>query len=141
MRAAIGTLAVAAFLSACGAGAGPTDAGGVFPEQPFTRADSNSGALHLALRSLPQPPARGQDTVRLGVTDDGGNPVDGLELSVQPWMPVMGHGSSVVPTVTGKGQGDYDVSNLYLAMPGTWELRVAVSGKASDGATPSFQVP
>jgi len=141
VRRAFQLVVAAALLGACGGGAGPTDGGESFPDAPLLSLSSRSGGLHLELRSSPQPPVRGKDAVRLTFTDDGGAPVDGLDVAVQPWMPAMGHGSSVVPTVTARGQGEYDLSNLYLAMPGTWELRMTLSGTASDDATPSLQIP
>ncbi len=66
----------------------------------------------------------------LSVTDAMGTPADGLSLSVVPWMPAMGHGSSMECMVTPRGNGDYLVTNLMCPMPGTWELRV--SGAGSD---------
>jgi hypothetical protein len=41
-------------------------------------------------------------------------------------MPDHGHGSSVKPAVTPKGGGTYDVTNVYLPMPGLWRLTVTV---------------
>jgi hypothetical protein len=45
------------------------------------------------------------------------------ELTVQLWMPSMGHGSSPVQ-IASQGTGVYAVSHAYFIMPGTWEVRV-----------------
>lgn len=132
-------LALAFALTACGGSGSGSTAGG-FAGDPFLTVQSDSGALTLALRGDPSPPARGSDAVQLTVTDASGQPVDGLTLAIQPWMPDMGHGSSVSPSVTAKGSGVYEVDDLYLAMPGTWQLRTTITGSVSDHATPSFTI-
>lgn len=135
-------LAMLAFvLAACGGSSGGADAGPTFPAQPFMTVASDSGQLSIALRSDPQPPARGTNAFRLTVTDSSGAAVDGVDVAVQPWMPDMGHGSSTNPTVMAMGQGMYDVSGCSMPMAGTWQLRITFSGKLSDHATAQFQVP
>jgi len=77
----------------------------------------------------------------LTITETSGStPVDGLTLQVVPWMPQMRHGTSVTPTVMAEGGGKYLVGNLYLFMPGIWELQTAVSGTKTDTADPQFTV-
>ena len=106
------------------------------------KVESESGALEVEVRTSPQPPTRGKNVVQLKVTTaQDGQGVAGLQLDVQPWMPDMGHGSSVTPTVTDEGGGVYLVDDVYLAMPGTWQLRTTLAGTSSDHATPSFQIP
>jgi hypothetical protein len=76
------------------------------------------------------------------VTDPQGAPVDGLTLQVTPWMPAMGHGTSVDPTVSVQGQGIYLVQDIYFYMPGQWELRTDLLHDAStDHVAPTFQIP
>jgi len=65
---------------------------------------------------------------------------DGLTLTVTPWMPDMGHGTSIPPTVTARGSGLYDLTNVYLPMPGQVELRTQATGPVNDTAAPTFQV-
>ncbi len=88
-------------------------------------------------------PGRGVDCVALDLTM-GGAPRDGLTISVHPWMPAMGHGSSVVPTVTALGGGRYAVSELAMVMPGLWQLQLTVDGSGAGGVhdtlTLSFDV-
>ena len=71
----------------------------------------------------------------LEVADAAGKPVDGATLSVTPFMPDHGHGSSVKPTVTREGGGTYDVTNVYLPMPGLWRLTVTVQMPTSPRRT------
>ena len=86
-------------------------------------------------------PVRGVNTMRLHVTDTGGHPVDGLGLSVTPWMPSHAHGTSVIPIVTATGNGNYVVSELDLFMPGRWQIRVSVMTPSTDAFVPVLDVP
>lgn len=45
------------------------------------------------------------------------------DLTVQLWMPSMGHGSSPVK-ITQLGVNKYKVTEAFFVMPGTWEVRV-----------------
>lgn len=137
MRRLAPLLFAASLLGACGPGAGP---GPGFGTTPLTTVSSESGALQVAVFTDPQPPVRGTVGVRLAVTDAAGAPVTGLTVEVVPWMNAMGHGSSVSPTVTARDGGVYELSNVYLFMPGQWTLRTTLTGSSSDHATPDFLV-
>ena len=101
---------------------------------------SDAGQLRLDLTAIPNPPKVGTDTFELTVVDaKDGTPRDGLSMSVVPWMPSMGHGTSI-PTVTPEGGGKYVLSDVYLFMPGTWEFKIAFSGPVSDHADPTFEI-
>ena len=81
------------------------------------------------------------DAVELRVTDLAtGHAVDGLQIAATPWMPSMGHGASVVPTVTPRGAGVYDLADVDFFMPGSWELRLTLHGTLDDTATITFDV-
>lgn len=115
---------VCALLLAC---APASDGTMSFPQAPY--ATTQTGAYTITLRTSPsQPPPRGEMELLLTVSDGTQQPVDGLSLVVVPWMPAMGHGASIAPTVTPQGAGDYLVTNVVLPMPGTWELRVTGVG-------------
>ena len=89
--------------------------------------ETSTGALSIKLmNATPAPPQKQSNTLVLQVVDSAGKPVDGATLSVTPFMPDHGHGSSVKPTVTPMGGGVYDVANVYLPMPGLWRLTVTV---------------
>jgi hypothetical protein len=112
-----------------------------FPAEPYATGTSDDGELKLEVRTAPsQPPPRGTSTVELTVHDASG-PVDGLEVTVVPWMDVMGHGSPITPSVTPKGGGKYVITNVSFFMPGTWSLRLSFSGAAADRATIDVDVP
>lgn len=116
-----------------------SDGGGAngFPTDAYTTITSPAGTLHFDVRTAPsQPPARGAITLLLTVTDAAGNGVDGLDLTVVPWMPAMGHGASITPSVTPRGGGDYAVNDLVLVMQGTWELRVTSAMNATTTVIP-----
>jgi len=101
---------------------------------------SDQGSLRLVLDASPDPPAVGTDAFVLTVTNaSDGSPRDGLTIAVTPWMPSMGHGTST-PTVTALGKGQYRLSEIYLFMPGTWELKTTFSGPVSDHAEPQFEI-
>jgi hypothetical protein len=131
----------AALLCASTACSGGADSPTGFQSQPYTTATSDSGALVIDVRTSPQPPAQGTNSVQLTITQaSDGTPVDGLTLDVVPYMTAMDHGTST-PTVTPQGGGVYLVTEVYLFMPGTWALRTAISGAVTDNATPQINVP
>jgi hypothetical protein len=114
-----------------------------FPTDPALTVASANGLWSMELRTGPtQPPGRDVVTVQYKVKDAQGAAVDGLALQITPWMPAMGHGTSVTPTVDDQGEGIYEVSNVYFYMPGEWDLRTQLSQNSTvDDATPSFEIP
>lgn len=111
-----------------------------FPAEAYMHVTSTSGALHVELRTSPQPPAVGNDDIELLVTDASGAPRDGLTVTVKPWMPAHDHGTSQT-TVTPRGGGKYLVTNVYLYMSGVWQLQIGFSGSVSDDASAEFELP
>jgi len=85
------------------------------------------------LASSPSPPAKSMNAFTLRITDAGGAPVDGATVAVTPYMPDHAHGTNVVPEVAAKGDGTYEVSKIYLVMPGFWRITVTVT---TPGAAP-----
>jgi hypothetical protein len=136
------TWLAAAFLciiTACSGGSPASS--GTFPAEAYTTATSDTGALAVDVRTSPQPPARGTNSVQLTITQvSDGTPVDGLILDVVPWMPAMGHGTST-PTVTPMGGGIYLVTEVYTYMPGVWALQTSITGAMTDYAAPQLTVP
>jgi hypothetical protein len=100
---------------------------------------SDSRELRLALTGSPSPLVVGNDEVDLAVTRADGTPVDGLTVTVKPFMPAMDHGTSDA-TVTPTGHGHYRAQNVYMFMPGRWLLETTISGPVEDHATPAFEV-
>jgi hypothetical protein len=140
-RLTLGLLASASLfaLPACSGGAaGPV----TFSAAPLTSMTSESGDLTIEIRTWPaQPPPRGLDAVELRITGKDGAPVDGLKIDVLPWMPAMGHGASVAPTVTAVGDGRYQIDDVDFFMPGEWVLKTSIAGGSTDAVTPDFQIP
>jgi hypothetical protein len=113
-----------------------------FPGDPYAVLTSAEGKLTVEVRTGPsQPPGRGKTDVQYVVRNLDGALVDGLDVDAIPWMPVMGHGTPVMPTASGEGNGKYALRNVSMYMPGLWELRTTFSGVVMDTATPVFDVP
>jgi len=114
-----------------------------FTAQPLMTVKSGLGKLAIDVRTAPlQPPTRGLQGVQLVIRDSKtGASEPGLALGVLPWMPAMGHGAPLTPRVEEGPPGTYVVSEVDFFMPGTWELRLSISGAVTDHAAPSFQIP
>ncbi len=103
---------------------------------------SDGGQLTIEVRTSPeQPPERGLAIVKLTIADAAGDPMEDLVVTAVPWMPDMGHGTSVKPTVTNEGGGEYQLDNVNMFMPGRWELRTKMTGPMDDSAKFIFQIP
>ncbi len=88
---------------------------------------SQSGALRVTLASIdPAPPAIGTNGWTIRITDGSGTPMSNAPLTVTPFMPDHGHGSSIRAIVTPGSDGTYTVSPLYLFMPGVWRVTFAL---------------
>jgi len=102
---------------------------------------SESGALSITWECVSGAPARGRNRFELSIeSTEGDEPIEGLTLSMTPFMPAMGHGSSTVPAITELGGGKYEVDDVVLAMPGRWELRTTISGSEPDYAVPRVEI-
>jgi hypothetical protein len=109
-----------------------------FADAPAQTLTSASGRLSVTVWTWPYPLTKGVDAVRFHVAA-GDVPVDGAEVSATPWMVAHGHGTSVVPQVTPRGGGVYDVEGISLYMTGRWELRAAIVDPA--GGADTFTAP
>jgi hypothetical protein len=107
-----------------------------FPVTPMTATPipGDGGQVSVTVWTSPdQPPTRGLIAAKLLISDEStGSAIDGLTLVVVPEMTSMGHGASVVPTITPSGDGIYVVSNLDLFMPGAWTLLTTITGPVTD---------
>lgn len=105
-------------------------------ELPVASVTSASGRFQVEVLARQNPLKRGPQNLRIVVTEaQTRKPATGLQLSLEPWMPSMGHGISDTPQVSATGPGQFQVANLDLFMPGLWELRMRLSGTATDQAT------
>lgn len=135
----VGVAVAAPLLVACGSEA-PASSSAAVTKLPMTLL-SASGALQVVVSGTPSPPAQGEDTFEMAITNSQGVPVTGLTLAVVPWMPAMGHGTSITPTVSESPPGTYVVGDVDLFMAGVWQLRTAISGPMTDDVVPTFNIP
>jgi hypothetical protein len=111
---------------------------------PSLPRKSTSGAFTAVLvSSVPGPPIKGSNDWTVQILDASGAPVDGLTMTGVPRMPDHTHPTSVKPVVTAKGGGLYDVSPVYLFMPGYWEttLTFQTQGGVKDTVVFPFCIP
>lgn len=102
---------------------------------------SEQGGFNLQLRLSDSGLKLGPNTADITVQDVAGNPVEGAQLTVTPWMPSMGHGVWDKPVVKELGGGRYHVENVVIIMGGVWELKVALKkGEREDRAVFSATV-
>jgi hypothetical protein len=89
--------------------------------------------------ATPAPPSDGMNAWTVRVTDGSGNPVTGATITLKPWMPDMGHGSSVTPQITPMGEdGMYQVTLIDLFMPGIWSNTFTIKTASAPLATAVF---
>jgi hypothetical protein len=130
-------LASTALVSACSITSASLDDG---PLVQVAQASSASGAYEVSVLAHAPTLTRGNYTLQYVVTSAvDGTPVDGLELTVVPWMPAMGHGTPIKPTVSSLGSGAYELDDIDLFMPGLWQLRTTTA-EIADRVEPSLQV-
>jgi hypothetical protein len=103
-------------------------------------ATSSDGTLKVSIAGAqPAPPEKGINTWTVQLTDGSGNPVSEAAVSVTPWMPDHGHGSSIVPQVMPtKSAGTYQVTLLDLFMPGIWQVTFDVTSPSSQDEKVTF---
>jgi hypothetical protein len=133
----IGLLVAALLGSSCGQLAqGPT----VFSTQPSQTQRSASGALTITVfEPVDRPLSRGVNALKLLVEGDAGLEPAALSMTMTTWMPAMGHGSGVTPTVA-PIDGGFVTTNISLPMAGRWDLRCTFEGELTDHATLSYDI-
>jgi hypothetical protein len=111
------------------------------PDPPPSVVRSESGALEAELIK-PSAVERGANRFELELRDAStGAAAAGLEVSVVPFMPAMGHGSGVSPEVSSLAEGHYECTQVLLNMAGRWQLRTTISGVRSDYVAFEVDVP
>ena len=109
--------------------------GGFAPPPHVTSAGAASPeaqpAATLDVLTIPDPPARGDNRVRVTLKDRGGHAIDDAKVSVTFYMaamPAMGMSAMrAAATLTNKGGGIYE-GDFTLASGGTWQV-TAVAAK------------
>lgn len=95
---------------------------------------SDAGLVSVVLESsTPAPPARANNDWMVRVLDATGAPISDAEVTVTPYMPKHGHGTSVKAVVTRMGDGLYELDPVNFVMAGVWEVTIDV--KLADGQT------
>ena len=99
---------------------------------PITKSSMN-GSFKVSLTSADfSPPIIGVNTWQMTVADASDAPVTGAITTIKPWMPDMGHGTSVVPSATdGSTAGSYAVTPLYFFMAGFWATTFSLTSGAT----------
>lgn len=103
-----------------------------------------SGTFGVKLDSVdPWPLVKGENTLTVTVVDGAGSPVTDATLTLKPFMPDHGHGSSIVPLVgPAKPDGTIEIDHVNTFMPGIWQLTFTVTkGSQSDSSVVTFCVP
>lgn len=120
---------------ACMAGAGCADEGA----GPDGVLRAQRGPFDGELTIDPDPPRVGAHRVVVALASDG-TPLEGAAVTISPWMPAHGHGSIDVEA-TETGPGTYEADDVWLNMPGIWDLRVAVDAEAHGDLLATVEVP
>ncbi len=141
MRTTGNFIAIALAMAAAGcSSSGPAESTVLATSGPVTLT-TQSGQLKVEIRTLPEPATRGNNQVELTVTGAiDGQPRDGLTIACKPWMPAMGHGTSIVPSFAPEMMGKYMISDVDLFMPGLWQLRLTISGPIEDYVAPEYEI-
>jgi hypothetical protein len=89
---------------------------------------AEQGPFEGTLMIDPSPPHVGQHQVIVVLSSDpdGQEPLEGATVRLSPWMPAHGHGSTNVDAVEAE-PGVYVADDVWLNMPGIWDLRVHVA--------------
>lgn len=104
----------------------------------LTKEGDNGLVRVRYVSSTPAPPAEGDNTWTVQLTDTSDTPLaDGAVTEVKPWMPDHGHGTTVEPTMSDMdGESMVDVNDIDFRMPGVWTLTFTVeTGGQIDTAT------
>jgi hypothetical protein len=144
LRARILSMAlIAGLIAACGSDDDDRHHGGDddgLVTHPLGTATSTEGHFIVTIAHDPITPTTGQNSLVLTL-DSTTHAVDGLSVSVVPWMPGHGHGSNATPWVSDDGAGVYRVTNVVYTMPGLWQARVTLEGDGvEDAIVFEFQV-
>jgi hypothetical protein len=115
------------------------------PYAPGTVVASTDGKLKVTLVDNRPGPAdannppgnwvKGSNTWDLSVSDGAGQPLDGLDIQAVPRMPDHMHGTSITPITNDEGQGQYQISPLYLYMGGYWQITLNIRSPVDSGTS------
>ena len=96
---------------------------------------SENGDLSGQFIPDPDPPISGNNTLEFALAQPDGAPVVGADVTVTPFMPSMGHGSTQDPVVEEIEDGQYVATDIVYTMNGEWRLTIDVE---TDSITDTF---
>ena len=82
-----------------------------------------------------QPAKVGHNEAEIHVEDADGKPVIGAVVTVEPMMPMHGHGSTEKAVVTDSGDGSYAAFPVTMQMAGAWTIAVKATKGTASGET------
>lgn len=153
-----GAAMCASLVSACSSGGG-SGAGGSAGQNPPSLCSTDArasvytsnmlvkgtaGTFDVKLDSVaPWPLVKGENTLTVTVVDAAGAPLTDAMLTLKPFMPDHGHGSSIIPLVgPAKADGSIEIDHVNTFMPGIWQLTFTVTRAGqSDSSVITFCVP
>lgn len=77
--------------------------------------------------AVPATPIRADNAWTLMITDLADAPLEGVDVSIRPWMPDHGHGTPVEAEITDLGGGEYHFEPVNLFMAGLWEIHLELA--------------
>jgi len=121
-------------------------AGSFTPPPPGVGSNApapNTSQAKIDFTTDPSPPAKGADTFRVRLTDAGGAPVSGAEVTVTFYraaMPAMGMGAmNTTSKLSERGGGLYEGSGS-LGSGGTWQVTITAQKNGQIIATRQMSV-
>jgi RND family efflux transporter MFP subunit len=103
----------------------------------------NTPHVNVELATEPSPPRKGSNTIRVKLSEAGGAPISGADLSVtffMPAMPAMGMAAMRAPvSLSDKGNGLYEGS-AQLDSGGTWQVTVVAKKNGQTIASKQLSV-
>jgi Cu(I)/Ag(I) efflux system membrane fusion protein/cobalt-zinc-cadmium efflux system membrane fusion protein len=113
------------------------------PPGAGTAGAMNAPQANVELTTDPSPPRKGGNIIRVKLSDAGGAPISGAEVSVtffMPAMPAMGMAAMRTPvSLVDKGNGNYEGS-AQLDSGGTWQVTVVAKNHGQAVATKQLSV-
>lgn len=106
-------------------------------EAGMSRAGENGVYTFTLVAVDPAPPDKGDNVWTLHI--DGDAPVEGATVTLTPFMPAHGHGTTPADfSATDAGGGDYVSDPFDLFMGGVWETTVQATGDGYDSVVFTF---
>ncbi len=113
------------------------------PPGAGTAGAMNAPRASVELSTDPAPPRKGSNTIRVKISEAGGAPISGAEVSVtffMPAMPAMGMAAMRTPvTLSEKGNGLYEGS-AQLDSGGTWQVTIVAKKNGQTVASKQLSV-